>query len=287
MEKQSLLSPIASFETGMMQVANWQGAWIGDGKDIHYTPAPYFRKTFKTDKEIRSARIYIAVGGLYELYVNGERIGDHRLDPLFTRFDRRNLYVTYDVTPQLREGNNAIGVLLGNGWYNHQSKAVWDFDRAPWRNRPTFCLDLRITYSDGTVETIPTDLSWKTASGALVFNSIYTGEHYDARLEQKGWNQPDFDDSQWHGVSFRSAPSQQVVAEQSRPIRHVQTFPARSVKQINDRTYLFDFGQNMAGVTRIRMSGEAGTEVRIKHGERLSADGRLDMFSVDVYYRVG
>ena len=285
MEEQSLLSPIASFETGMMQVANWQGAWIGDGKDIHYTPAPYFRKTFQTDKEIRSARIYIAVGGLYELYVNGERIGDHRLDPLFTRFDRRNLYVTYDVTPQLREGNNAIGVLLGNGWYNHQSKAVWDFDRAPWRNRPTFCLDLRITYSDGTVETIPTDLSWKTASGALVFNSIYTGEHYDARLEQKGWNQPDFDDSQWHGVSFRSAPSQQVVAEQSRPIRHVQTFPARSVKQINDRTYLFDFGQNMAGVTRIRMSGEAGTEVRIKHGERLSADGRLDLSNIDVYYR--
>ena len=119
---------------------------------------------------------------------------------MYTRFDRRNLYVTYDVTEQLQNGKNAIGVLLGNGWYNHQSKAVWDFDRAPWRNRPTFCMDLRITYSDGSVETIPTDLSWKTSSGALVFNSIYTGEHYDARLEQKGWNTPDFDDSKWHGV---------------------------------------------------------------------------------------
>ena len=91
----------------------------------------------------------------------------------------------YDVTSQLQNGDNAIGVLLGNGWYNHQSKAVWDFDRAPWRNRPAFCLDLRITYTDGSVETIPTDLSWRTASGAITFNSIYTGEHYDARLEQK------------------------------------------------------------------------------------------------------
>lgn len=285
LEHQTVVSPVSSFETGLLSLADWQGAWIGDGKDVHYAPAPYFRKTFRTTKAIRSARIYIAVGGLYELYVNGERIGDHRLDPLFTRFDRRNLYVAYDVTRQLRDGDNAIGVLLGNGWYNHQSKAVWDFDRAPWRNRPAFCLDLRITYSDGSVETIPTDLSWKTASGALVFNSIYTGEHYDARLEQKGWNLPDFDDSRWNGVGFRGAPSQHVVAQQSRPIRHVQAFPARSVTQMDDRTYLFDFGQNMAGVTRIRVSGEAGTMLRIRHGERLGADGHLDLSNIDVYYR--
>lgn len=285
MENKENTSPVQSFETGMMSIANWQGAWIGDGKDINYEPAPYFRKKFTAGKTIKSARAYIAVGGLYELYINGEKIGNHRLDPMYTRFDRRNLYVTYDVTKQLRNGDNAIGVLLGNGWYNHQSKAVWDFDRAPWRNRPAFCMDLRITYSDGSVETIPTDLSWRTSSGALVFNSIYTGEHYDARLEQKGWNMPDFDDSKWHGVGYRGVPSQNVTAQQIRPIRNVQTIPAKSLNKINGKTYVFDFGQNMSGVTKINISGEEGTEVRIKHGERLHDNGRLDMSNIDVYYR--
>ena len=285
MDNKESTSSVNSFETGMMNIKNWQGAWIGDGKDINYEPAPYFRKQFTTNKTIKSARAYIAVAGLYELYINGEKIGNHRLDPMYTRFDRRNLYVTYDVTEQLQNGKNAIGVLLGNGWYNHQSKAVWDFDRAPWRNRPTFCMDLRITYSDGSVETIPTDLSWKTSSGALVFNSIYTGEHYDARLEQKGWNTPDFDDSQWHGVGYRGAPSQNVTAQQIRPIHNVLTLPAKSVNKINDHTYVFDFGQNMSGVTKINVSGEAGTEVRIKHGERLFDNGRIDMSNIDVYYR--
>lgn len=278
-------SSVHSFETGMMNIKNWQGAWIGDGKDKDYQPAPYFRKKFAAGKTIKSARAYIAAAGLYELYINGKKIGDHRLDPLYTRFDRRNLYVTYDVTGQLRNGDNAIGVLLGNGWYNHQSKAVWDFDRAPWRNRPAFCMDLRITYSDGSVETIPTDLSWKTSSGGLIFNSIYTGEHYDTRLEQAGWNMPDFDDSKWNGVGYRGAPSQNIVAQQVRPIRNVLTFPAKSVNKINEKTYVFDFGQNMSGVTRINVSGEEGTEVRIMHGERLFDNGRINMSNIDVYYR--
>ena len=283
--EKEVVSSVHSFETGMMSIKNWQGAWIGDGKDKDYQPAPDFRKKFAAGKTIKSARAYIAAAGLYELYINGEKIGDHRLDPLYTRFDRRNLYVTYDVTGQLRNGDNAIGVLLGNGWYNHQSKAVWDFDRAPWRNRPAFCMDLRITYSDGSVETIPTDLSWKTSSGGLIFNSIYTGEHYDARLEQAGWNMPNFDDSKWNGVGYRGAPSQNIVAQQARPIRNVLTIPAKSINKINEKTYVFDFGQNMSGVTRINVSGEEGTEVRIMHGERLFDNGRIDMSNIDVYYR--
>ncbi len=285
MENKESPSAVSSFETGMMNIENWQGAWIGDGKDIHYEPAPYFRKKFPVNKEIKSARAYIAVAGLYELYINGEKIGNHRLDPMYTRFDRRNLYVTYDITTQLRNGDNAVGVLLGNGWYNHQSKAVWDFDRAPWRNRPAFCMDIRITYTDGSTVVIPTDLSWKTSSGSLIFNSIYTGEHYDARLEQKDWNTPGFDDSQWHGVGYRSAPSANLTAQQIQPIRNVLTLPAKSMKKIDEKTYVFDFGQNMAGVTHIKVSGEAGTEIRIKHGERLHAGGHIDMSNIDVYYR--
>ncbi|UYQ91954.1 alpha-L-rhamnosidase N-terminal domain-containing protein [Chitinophaga horti] len=180
-------SPLASFETGMMGDA-WQGKWITDTDDKDLKPAAYFRKTFPAARKIASARAYIAVAGLYELYINGEKIGNHRLDPMYTRFDRRNLYVTYDVTKQLQSGTNAIGVLLGNGWYNHQSTAVWDFHNAPWRARPAFCLDLRITYSDGSQEVIKSNDDWKTALSPVIFNSIYTAEHYDARLELPGWN---------------------------------------------------------------------------------------------------
>ena len=277
-------SQVASFETGMMGMENWQGAWIGDGRDMNYKPAPYFRKKFSAGKSIKSAQAYIAAAGLYELYVNGERIGDHFLDPLYTRFDRRNLYVTYDVTRQLRQGDNAVGVILGNGWYNHQSIAVWDFDRAPWRNRPAFCMDLRITYDDGTTEVIKTDRDWRTSSGPLTFNSIYTAEHYDARLEQDGWSTASFDDSKWGWAGYRGAPSMNVTAQQARPIRKVTAIAAKSVNKINDSTYVFDFGQNMAGVTKINVRGEEGTVVRLKHGERLYDNGRVDMSNIDVYY---
>lgn len=278
-------SAISSFETGMMGMQNWQGAWISDNKDINYKPAPYFRKTFDTNKKIKSAKAYIAVAGLYELYINGEKIGNHRLDPMYTRFDRRNYYVTYDVTNHLQNGRNAIGVLLGNGWYNHQSGAVWNFDKAPWRNRPTFCFDLRIYYTDGSQETITSDLDWKTSSGALISNSIYTAEHYDARLEQKGWNTPSFDDSQWHGVGYRAAPSQNITAQQIVPIRNVDTITTQTMIHLNDTTYIFDFGRNISGVTQIKTTGEEGTELRLKHGERLYSDGRVDISNIDVYHR--
>lgn len=278
-------SSVATFETGMMDIKNWQGAWISDRNDINHKPAPYFRKQFATGKTIKSARAYVAVAGLYELYINEQKIGNHRLDPMYTRFDRRNLYVTYDVTAQLQKGENAVGILLGNGWYNHQSIGVWNFERAPWRGRPAFCLDLRITYTDGSTETVSTGLDWKTSSGPVVFNSIYTAEHYDARLEQEGWNSASFDDSKWDGVIFRSVPSEVVSAQQVHPIRNVKTLPAKTMKRFDDSTYLYDFGQNMAGVTQIKVSGEEGTILKIKHGERLHENGYIDMSNIDVYYR--
>ncbi|MFA6911579.1 MAG: family 78 glycoside hydrolase catalytic domain, partial [Proteiniphilum sp.] len=255
-------STVYSFETGMMDIKNWQGNWISDGRDIQYKPAPCFRKQFTARNEIVSARVYVAVAGLYELYINGMKIGNQRLDPMYTRFDRRNFYVTHDVTTQLQQGENAVGVILGNGWYNHQSLAVWDFEKAPWRNRPAFCLDLRITYTDGSVETISSDLSWKQSNSPIIFNSIYTGEHYDTRLKQDGWSEPGFDDTAWQKVALRAAPSQNITAQQLRPIRNVRSLPAVSFRKIDDRTYLYDFGQNMAGVTRIKVSGKEGSQLR-------------------------
>ena len=276
---------IASFEMGMMDSKNWQGAWISDNQNINLKPAPYFRKQFETTKKIKSARAYITAGGLYELSLNGNKVGNHRMDPTYTRFDRRNLYVTYDVTKHLQDGKNAIGVTLGNGWYNHQSTAVWDFEKAPWRNRPTFCMDLRITYTDGTVEVVKSGKDWKTDLSPIIFNSIYTAEHYDARLEQSGWNKINFDDSKWKRVIYRSAPSQNVVAQVLHPVRNVEEIKAKSLRKFNDTTYLFDLGRNISGVSKITLNGPTGTIVRLKHVERLYANGRADMSNIDVHYR--
>lgn len=276
---------IASFEMGMMSMNKWQGSWISDNENVKLKPAPYFRNTFNTSKKVKSARAYIAAAGLYELSINGKRIGNHRMDPMYTRFDRRTLYVTYDVTNEINQGNNAIGVLLGNGWYNHQSTAVWDFDRAPWRNRPTFCLDVRITYEDGTVETIKSGKDWKTALSPIVFNSIYTAEHYDARLEKPGWNTANFDDKDWKAVINRSAPSRNIVAQALHPIRNVEEITSKTIKKINDTTYLFDLGRNISGVSKITLTGPAGTVVKLKHGERLYPNGRLDISNIDAHYR--
>ena len=278
-------SPIARFETGMMDKANWKGSWISDKNDISFKPAPYFRHTFDITKKVKTARAYIAVAGLYELSLNGRRTGDHRLDPMYTRFDRRTLYVTYDVTDQLQQGPNAIGVLLGNGWYNHQSTAVWNFHKAPWRGRPAFCLDLRITYEDGSIETITSGEQWKTTPSPIIFNSIYTAEHYDARLELPGWNTVNFNDSAWSKPIHRSAPSSNIVSQTLQPIRDIEKIPARSLKKMADTLYLFDLGRNIAGVSSLTVKGEAGTVIRLKHAEKLDSNGRADQSNIDVHYR--
>lgn len=278
-------SDVTYFETGVMDEHNWKGNWISDTHNIHLKPAAYFRKEWDAKRTIREARAYIAVAGLYELYINGSRVGDHRLDPAYTRFDRRTLYLTHDVTQLLKQGNNAIGVLLGNGWYNHQSTAVWNFDQAPWRGRPKFCMDIRVVYDDGKVEFISTGQDWKTSLSPVIFNSIYTAEHYDARLEQPDWNTPGFDDKKWKNASCTSAPSPLIVSQQMHPIRDVEMLrPAKMIK-LSDSIYLFDLGRNIAGVSQLTIKGKPSTEVHLKHSERIGEDNRADMSNIDYHYR--
>lgn len=278
-------SATARFETGMLDQRAWKGAWISDVNDVDLKPAGLFRRAFKTAGKIRSARAYIAAAGLYELYVNGQRIGNHRLDPMYTRFDRRNLYVTWDITGQLQSGDNALGVMLGNGWYNHQSTAVWDFHKAPWRARPAFCMDVRITYDDGRVETISTGKDWKTTTGPVIFNSIYTAEHYDARLEKEGWAQAGFQDKEWKNVLLRAAPSLNVTAQAMAPVADCDTLPAISIRKFSDTRYVYDLGQNISGVSRLTVKGPAGTVLRLRHAERLDSAGYTDQSNIDVHYR--
>jgi alpha-L-rhamnosidase len=284
-QHKKLRSQVAWFETGLMDQQNWKGSWITDTKDIRVKPAAYFRHGFRLDKAIVSARVYIAAAGLYELTIDGKRVGDRVLDPMYTRFDRRNLYVTYDVTEFLRPGYNSIGVLLGNGWYNLQSTAVWYFDKAPWRARPALCLDLRITYADGSTETISSGKDWRTALSPVVFNSIYTGEHVDDRLEISRWDEASFVDTGWKRVIFTGVPSQHIVAEAMVPIRIADTITAVSLRRFSDTDYVFGLGRNIAGISRITVSGPAGTVLRLKHGERLYPDGHVDQSNIDVHYR--
>jgi alpha-L-rhamnosidase len=146
-------------------------------------------------------------------------------------------------------------------------------------------MDLRITYEDGSVETISSGKDWKTTLSPITFNSIYTAEHYDARLEIPGWNTANFVDTAWKDVIYRSAPSQHIVAQALHPIRNVEEIPAKHLNKISDTVYIFDLDRNIAGVSEIHISGGKGTTVRLKHGERLYPNGRVDQSNIDVHYR--
>lgn len=277
-----LPTSIPYFETGKLD-EKWTAEWISDDQDTLFSPSPYFRKSFLINREVQKARIYVAVAGLIELSVNGQQVSDDCLNPMFTRFDKRCLYLTYDVTELIANGKNALGVILGNGWYNFQSHAVWGFENAKWRNRPTFCLELDLYYADGTKEVILSDSSWKTSSGPIVFNSIYTGEHYNACYDLLNWNLGDYDSSSWDNVVIRNMPTEKVVSQLLTPIRVTQEYGSLDFKKINDSIYLYKFPVNIAGVTKISVSGEKGTTIYVKHGEAINENGRVDQSTINIY----
>lgn len=280
-----VLSPTASFTTGIVSGERWKSKWITDGHDTAYLPSPYYRKEFQCDKQIKHAYFTIASAGLHEVTLNGKRVGNHSLDPMFTHFDKRILSVTHDVTSLITMGENAIGVQLGNGWYNHQSKAVWFFDKASWRNRPCFTAQLCLQYEDGTTSFIPTDTTWQTADSPTIFNSIYTAEHYDARKEQTGWNKPGFNAGQWMHAQETGCPAQMICAQLLQPIRETSRYKAGECVRINDSCYVYHFPKNIAGITELKVKGSEGTVVRLKHGELLNEDGTVNMANIDYHYR--
>lgn len=277
-------SEITSFETGVLLERNWRGNWISDSNDKYFHPAPRFRKEFQARGQIVKARAYVSVAGLYSMQINGKKVGDRVLDPAFTRYDRRGLYTTYDITSLLMTGSNAIGVTLGNGWYNHQPITTWHFERAPWRARPAFCMDIRIEYADGSEEIICTDNSWKTdCSGPYTYNNVYTGERIDARKADM-WTSAGYDDSQWTDVVLRQCPSAKISSQTMTPIRESAEMDAVKVIQLRPNKWIFDFGANMAGNVHLHIQGPRGTTVTLKYSERLSVEQRADQSNIDVYY---
>lgn len=278
------ISETASFELGKGENAEWKAKWITDDKDKEYEPAPMFRKSFTVDKSVKSARLYVSAAGYYEMFINGKRVGENFLDPGYTHFDKRNLYVTHDVTELLQNGDNALAAVLGNGWYNEQSVAVWNFHEARWRNRPRMLCEMRIAYEDGTSETIVSDDTWRTTCGPYTYNNIYSGDRYDARLEPEGWKFPSFDDSSWKHALETSSPSDLIVAQEMPGIRVTEEFKPVSVKSFSDKLYVFSFPKNIAGLCRLKVKGEAGTHITVKHGELLKENGRLEQGNINVYY---
>ncbi|UCD27394.1 MAG: glycoside hydrolase family 78 protein, partial [Planctomycetota bacterium] len=238
-------------------------------------PAPIFRKSFTLNQKVRSARAYISGLGYYELYLHGKKVGDHVLDPAFTRYDKRALYVTYDVNDRLRRSDNAVGIMLGNGWYNMPTLAVWNFDKPPWRNRPQLICQLHIEYEDGTTKIITSDRTWKVADGPITFNSVRSGETYDARLEKDGWSKPGYDDTDWRHAAVVDDTKDILSAQQMPPIKIVDTIRPVEITEPRPGLYVYDMGQNFAGWAQLKVTGPTGTKVVMKYGERLNKDGTV------------
>lgn len=251
--------------------------WLSDGHDAAYRPLAIYRRDIAVGKSVKEAWLTVASAGLHELTLNGRKIGNHRLDPMFTRFDRRILSVMHDVTNMLRQGTNQLCVELGNGWYNHQSTAVWFFHEAEWRHRPSFAAHLLIRYTDGTEEHVMTDRQWRTAESSTIFSSIYTAEHQDARRQ--------YATATWNPVMIADTPTQMVSSQMVCPIRCTSVIPASQMVRLSDTLVVYHFPKNMAGVTRLKVHGPEGTVVRLKHGEMLYPDGRVNQENIDYHYR--
>ncbi len=279
-----LLSPVASFRTAKMEEAEWTAHWITDGHDMNYGPSPMFRKSFTVGKKVKQAYACVTGVGFYELFVNGKRVGDEYLDPGFTHYDKRILYSTYDVTKMLDSGDNAIAAVLGNSFYNWQSQSTWNFDRARWRDRPRMICELKIDYADGSSETVVTDDSWKTATGPYLFNNMFSGDIYDARLLEDGWNDAGFDDSVWSQAVEAVSPTERLQSQMMPPMRITQEIAPVSGREFPGNIEVYDFGVNLTGFCRLKVKGEAGTKVRLTYAEMIKSDGRLEPGNINIYF---
>ena len=231
------------------------------------------RKEFRLKASIRRARVYVTGLGSYVLYINGERVGKDVFTPGWTDYPRRIQYQTYDVTDLLRKGENAVGAILGNMWWS--SGLGWQkrgfYSHGPLR----FFMQLVVDYKDGSQDRVVTDESWKTHDSPITENSLYNGETYDARLEQPGWDQPGFKDSDWEPVIILDAGNARLVAQQGPPIRRVQEIVPVKITSPDSGVYVFDMGQNFAGRARLKVKGSAGTKIVMKFAELLKKDGTV------------
>ncbi len=232
----------------------------------------YLRKEFTTERKIKDAILYISGLGHYELTLNGDKVGDAQFAPLWSDYDKTVYYNAYDVTEQIRE-ENAIGVLLGNGFYNEQGGRYVKMQVS--FGPPTLFFKLSITYNDGTVSEIVSDETWKYSESPITYNDMYGGENYDARLEQEGWDKFDFDDSLWKPVVIQEPPSGILTVQNAQPVKVMAEYKPVSVKAVDD-VYVYDMGQNLSGFPRIKVSGKPGETIKITVSENIYENGTVN-----------
>ena len=281
------------FITGLFSKGDWSDAsWIGyellpdvmrvapgvheplaetlGNRSVQRPVIPLFRKQFPVTKKVKSALLFVTGLGQYELSLNGVKTGDAFLAPGWTYFDKTVLYNTYDVTQQLLQGDNVIGLMVGNGFYNINRERYFKIVTA--FGMPAMICRLKIVYEDGSIENIVSDASWKTAPSPVTFSSIYSGEAYDARLEQQGWNKAMFDDSKWMNCLLVKAPTGKLLPEQDYPVRIMDSFAVKKITQTCSNAFLYDFGQNSSGIVRLKVKGHKGQQIRLIPSELVHKD---------------
>ncbi len=241
---------------------------------------PMLRSEFILDRPIRRARLFVTARGFYEFYINGMRIGDQLLSPGYTDYAKRIEYQMYDVTGHLRKGSNAVGALLGYGWYAghmnlHKLRCIDGFF-------PLLLAQLEIDLADGRRITIVTDEKWKTSlSGPILWSDLLDGEGCDFRREMIGWNEPNFKDSDWKTAYAEPRDEVLLVWPRCQPVRTVQTIAPISMREVKPNVFVYDFGEEISGYCRLKIKGAAaGTVVRLRHAEKVGSNGMIDVGSL-------
>jgi alpha-L-rhamnosidase len=274
-KNESKWSETAFWEMGLMSTRMWNARWIElAGDTLRYSPSPHFRKDFNVTKKVTSARVYVTSHGYYELHLNGNKVGDQVLTPGWTDYNKRLQYQVYDVTNQVISGKNAIGAVLGDGWY--RGTLAWGNNWAIYGKRLGLLMQMKITYSDGSVLYVITDETWKGFNdGAIRMNDIYNGETYDARKKVTGWNMAGFNDKSWSKVVVGKYGYDNLIASEGSPVRKIQEIKPVKIFRTPKGSLLVDMGQNMVGWVRLKVKGEKGTVVKLRHAEVLDKFGEF------------
>lgn len=279
----STWSECGRWSVGLLAPLDWQAKWVGETiatpwVDSESRPSPYLRKAFVIQGGVRSAVASVSALGLYELRLNGQRVGAHVLAPEWTDFRKRVQYQTYDVTGLLHTGENAVGAILGQGWYAGRlglsGCAIGGGRRGFYGRHLRLIVRLEIELVGGRKQVVVSDETWRcTTDGPICAADILDGEVYDARHELPGWDAAGFNDTAWQPVETCDGP--RLSAQSNEPIRITQTLRSLAVTEPKPGVYIFDLGQNMAGWCRLKLRAAAGTDVRLRHAEVLNPDGTI------------
>jgi alpha-L-rhamnosidase len=277
--KRSEWSQPAYFEIGLLSPEEWKADWIKTAikSDDYSYPSPILRHEFSLGKKIQKARAYVTALGLYEMYINGDKVGERLLTPGFTSYEKRNQYQVYDVTSMMKSGKNALGLILGNGWYRNYRANPNEAPDLVERTRQDLLViaQVEVNYTDGTKEIITTGPGWKSSTGPILMTSIYNGETYDARLEKPDWSTVNFDDKSWQGIEVVPFKKETIMATVGPPVKRMEEIKPLKIIHTPAGDTIVDMGQNMAGWCRLKVNGPTGTTITLRHGEMLDKFGNF------------